>query len=104
MDEDSQALLDNEAYQSTMVESIDRVADTSPRSYEQWEVTNKLMLLDASGLDLTEVVDLDTFKDTAVERGVRGVDIHFRTDWLLKNEYDVTRDNLLNANLTAAGE
>lgn len=70
---------------------------------EEWEALDNVMVIDYQGLDLAEQLtdeQWQTIKDT---HQMRGVDVWFRTQWLPKNGYEVTRDNLFDDTLHADG-
>lgn len=70
---------------------------------EEWEALDNVMVIDYQGLDLAEQLTNEQWQTIKDTHKMRGVDVWFRTHWLPKNGYEVTRDNLFDDTLHADG-
>ena len=67
-----------------------------------WESFDNVMILDKN-IDLNENLTDEQWQTIKETSETRGVDVAFRLEWLPKNGYEVTRENMYNRDLHANG-
>lgn len=73
------------------------------RTFEQWEIQKGLFAYDLSRWNTSKDISEDEF-DSITQNNLsqfHGVDYKIRVNFLKINGYDVTRDNLINPELSA---
>lgn len=67
---------------------------------EYWEKKQGKIILNTDDINLLEKMTIEEFTDLADKNMYSPVDYSFREKWLRDNGYEVTRENMVNADLT----